>query len=193
MYSHWWWKWIHYDNPKKRKSWEPPGHASTSIAKPNIFMEKNSCCVFSGISLVSCIMSCSNRTRPLLGLSTEHNSWDWALKEKRAHYYSRHDKIILLHNARSHVATPVKIYLETLKWKVLPYPPYSPNIAPSDYHLFRLMTHGLSEQHFTSYEDIKNCIDDWIASKDEAYFRRGIHILPEKWEKVVASDDHYFK
>jgi len=30
-------KWIHYDtNPKKRKSWAPPGHASTSIAKPNI-------------------------------------------------------------------------------------------------------------------------------------------------------------
>jgi len=26
------------------------------------------------------------------------------------------------------------------------------------------MTHGLSEQHFTSYEDTKN---DWIASKDE--------------------------
>ena len=29
-------KWIHYDNPKKRKSWGPPGHASTSTAKPNI-------------------------------------------------------------------------------------------------------------------------------------------------------------
>jgi len=49
------------------------------------------------------------------------------------------------------------------------------------------MTHGLSEQHFTSYEDTKNCIDDWIASKDEAFFR-GIHMLPE-----VASDGHYFE
>ena len=39
-----------------------------------------------------------------------------ALKEKRA-YYSRHDKIILLHdNAR---LAPVKTYLETLKWEVL--------------------------------------------------------------------------
>jgi len=28
-------KWIHYDNSKKRKSWGPPGHAST-LAKPNI-------------------------------------------------------------------------------------------------------------------------------------------------------------
>ena len=58
----------------------------------------------------------------------------------------QHDKIILLHdNARLHVAAPVKTYLETLKWEVLPYPPYSPDIAPSDYH-FR-STHGLSEQH----------------------------------------------
>ena len=32
-----------------------------------------------------------------------------ALKEKRTHYYSRHDKVILLHdNARPHVAAPVK-------------------------------------------------------------------------------------
>ncbi|KAG5322977.1 MOS1T transposase, partial [Pseudoatta argentina] len=23
-------KWIHYDNPKRRKSWGKPGHASTS-------------------------------------------------------------------------------------------------------------------------------------------------------------------
>ena len=71
-----------------------------------------------------------------------------ALKEKRA-YYSRHDKIILLHdNIRPHVATPIKTYLETLKWEVLPHPPYYPDIAPSKYHLFQSMTHGLSEQHF---------------------------------------------
>jgi len=101
-----------------------------------------------------------------------------SLKEKRARFYSRHDKIILLYdNAWPHVAAPVKTYLETLKWEVLPHPPYSPNIAPSDYHLFRSMTHGLSEQHFTSYEDTKNCIDDWIASKDE--------VLPTRYPRAT--------
>jgi len=44
------------------------------------------------------------------------------------------------------------------------------------------------KQHFTSYEDIKNCIGDWIASKDEAFFRGDIHMVPERWEKVVAND-----
>jgi len=33
---------------------------------------------------------------------------------------------------------------------------------------------------------------DWIASKNEAFFQRGIH-MPERWEKVVASDSHYFE
>jgi len=50
----------------------------------------------------------------------------------------RHDKVILLHDKlmslKPHV---VKKYLETLKWDVLPHLPYSPDIAPSDYWLFR--------------------------------------------------------
>ncbi|GBO99721.1 Mariner Mos1 transposase [Eumeta japonica] len=102
-----------------------------------------------------------------------------ALKEKRPQYYSRHDKIILLYDdARSHV--PMKNYLKTLGWEVLPHPPYSPDIEPSDYYLFRSMAHALSEQRFTSYEDTKNWVDSWIASKDKEFFRLGIRTLPER-------------
>ncbi|GBP07596.1 Mariner Mos1 transposase [Eumeta japonica] len=73
-----------------------------------------------------------------------------ALKEKRPQYYSRHDKIILLHDtARPHVAVAVKNYSKTLDWEVLPHLPYSPDIVPSDYHVFRSMAHALSEQWFT--------------------------------------------
>ncbi|KAG5314913.1 MOS1T transposase, partial [Pseudoatta argentina] len=117
-----------------------------------------------------------------------------ALKEKRPLYAQRHDKVILLHdNARPHVAKPVKTYLETLKWEVLPHPPYSPDIAPSDFHLFRSMAHGLADRRFHSYEEAQKWIDSWIASKDMSFFRRGIHVLPERWEKVVSSDGQYFK
>ena len=96
--------------------------------------------------------------------SSLHNWWDWVehSRKKHAHYYSRHDKIILLHdNARPHtVAAPVKNYLETLKWEVLPHPPYSPDIAPSDYHLFRSMMACLSST--SHHEDTKNC--RWLDS-----------------------------
>ena len=42
------------------------------------------------------------------------------------------------------------------------------------------MAHALYEQHFTSYEDVKNWLDSWIASKDEEFFKRGIRMLPER-------------
>ena len=83
-----------------------------------------------------------------------------ALKDKLPQYNERHDKVILQHdNARPHVTKMVKTYLETLKWEILPHPPYSLDVAPSDYHLFRLMAHDLADQHFRSYEEIKNWID----------------------------------
>jgi len=68
-----------------------------------------------------------------------------ALREKRPEYEQRHNKVILLHdNARPYVTKVVKKYLETLKWDVLPHPPYSPNIAPSDFWLFRRMQQATS-------------------------------------------------
>ena len=69
---------------------------------------------------------------------------------------------------------PVKTYLETLKWEVLLHPPYSPDIAPSDYYLFRSMAHGLVDQQFRSYKDIEEWLDSWIASEDEHFYRNGI-------------------
>jgi len=59
--------------------------------------------------------------------------------------------------------------------------------------LFRSMAHGLVDQHFRSYEEVKNWIDSWIASKDDQFFRRGIRTLLERWEKVVTSDGQYFE
>ena len=113
------------------------GHASTSIAKPNIH-GKN--LMYLVGSAWSCIMSCSNRTRPLLGLSSEYNWWDWAEHSRKNALTTTPCKIILLHdNAQPHVAAPVKTYLETFKWEILPHPPYSSDIASSDYHLFRSM------------------------------------------------------
>ncbi|GBP90175.1 Mariner Mos1 transposase [Eumeta japonica] len=92
--------------------------------------------------------------------------------------YSRHDKIILLDsNSRPRVTVPMKNYLKTLDWEVLPHPPYSTDIAPSDCHLFRSMAHALSEQRFTSYEHTKNWVDSWIASKDKEFFRLEIRTL----------------
>ena len=53
------------------------------------------------------------------------------------------------------------------------------------------MAHGLADRQFRSYEDIEKCLDSWIASKDEHFYRDGIRALPERWAKVVANDGQY--
>lgn len=187
-------KWIHYDNPKRKKSWGPPGHASSSTAKPNIHGAKLMLCIWwDQLGVVYYELLKPNETisgdvyrRQLIRLSR-------TLRDKRPQYAERHDKIILQHdNARPHVAQVVKTYLETLKWDVLPHPPYSPDIAPSDYYLFRSMTHDLADQHFRSYEETKKWLDSWLAGKRQDWFRDGIRKLPKRWAKVVASDGKYF-
>ena len=65
--------------------------------------------------------------------------------------------------------------------------PYSPDLASSDYYLFRSMQHGFSEQHFNFYEEVKNWIDEWLASNDERWYWEGIQ-LPKRWKKVISND-----
>jgi len=88
----------------------------------------------------------------------------------------------------------VQNYLETLdNWEVLPHPAYSPDLAPSDYHLFSSIGHALAEWHFDSYEDVRKWLDEWFASKDKEFFWRGIHKLLERWEKCIISEGKYFE
>ena len=115
-------------------------------------------------------------------------------EKKRPEYQKRQHKVIFLHdNAPSHTARAVRDTLETLNWEVLPHAAYSPDLAPSDYHLFASMGHALAEQRFDSYESVKKWLDEWFAAKDDEFYWRGIHKLPERWEKCVASDGKYFE
>ena len=134
-------------------------------------------------------MSCWNLVKQSQGISTREQiiRLSRALQEKRPEYETRQHKVILLHDARSRVTKLVKEMLE-VRCEVLPHAAYSPDCAPSDYHLFRSMAHALAEEHFNSYEDIEKWVSEWIASKDESFFRRGIRLLPERWEKVIAND-----
>jgi transposase len=45
--------------------------------------------------------------------------------------------VVLLHdNARPHTVTRTRSLLELFSWELFDHPPYSPDLAPSDYHPF---------------------------------------------------------
>ena len=47
---------------------------------------------------------------------------------------------VLHDNAQSHITQPRLQKLNKLGYKVLPHPPYSPDLSPTDYHFFNILT-----------------------------------------------------
>ena len=79
-----------------------------------------------------------------------------ALIKKRPEWARRHSKVILQHNnAPAYSAKVVKETISSLGWELLPHPPYSPDLAPCDYHLFSSMGHSLAQQHLKDFEDVR--------------------------------------
>ncbi|GBM55089.1 hypothetical protein AVEN_55973-1 [Araneus ventricosus] len=57
-----------------------------------------------------------------------------AIRKRRRGMLSR--KIVLLHNARPQTAASTQELLDQFGWEIFDHPPYSPDLAPSDFHLF---------------------------------------------------------
>ncbi|GFW54355.1 mariner Mos1 transposase [Trichonephila clavipes] len=186
-------KWVRYDNPKRRKSWGYPGHASTSTVKPNIHGSKDMLSIWWD-QVGAVYYELLKPTETITGdrYRTQLMRLSRALKDKRPQYNERYDKVILQHdNARPHVAKVVKTYLETLKWEVLHHPLYSPDLAPSDYPLFRSMAHGLADQHFRSYEEVKNWIDSKTDGVGALYGLVESFFKNDEGHNVTVNGDRY--
>ena len=63
----------------------------------------------------------------------------------------KQDKVYFLHdNARPHIAKSTREKLLELGWTVLSHPPYSPDLAPTDYKLFRSLENYLDKKNSTT-------------------------------------------
>jgi histone-lysine N-methyltransferase SETMAR len=76
---------------------------------------------------------------------------DWVnecLKEKRPHLANRKGVVFHQDNARPHVSEMTQQKIKELNWEILDHPSYSPDLAPSDYHLFRSLQNHLNNKTF---------------------------------------------
>ena len=101
-------------------------------------------------------------------------------------------KILFLHdNARPHSAKVTQHKILELPWELLPHPAYSPDLAPTDYHLFHSLQNHLQGKNFESREDLGTYIQHFFDEKPGSFYRDGIHSLPERWRKVLDLNGNY--
>ena len=81
---------------------------------------------------------------------------DKGMKEKRPELATCKGVIFDQDNARPHTSFVNRKKLLELGWKVMLHPLYSPDLAPSDYHLFRSLQNHLNGKTFDSNEAVKN-------------------------------------
>jgi histone-lysine N-methyltransferase SETMAR len=67
--------------------------------------------------------------------------------------------------------------LEHFYWEFFDYPPYSPDLALSNYHVFTHLKNWLGSQRFNNNEDLMEGVKTWLSSQAADFFDTGMQKL----------------
>lgn len=168
--------WIHYytpDTKRQSKQWIFPGESAPKKAKTVPSAGKVMATIFwdsKGIILIDYLQKGKTITGQYY--SELLDKFDKKLKETRPHLYKK--KILCHHdNAPAHSSRVVAAKLQDLGYELLPHPPYSPDLAPSDFFLFPNMKTWLGGKRFTSNEEVVAETEAYFVEFEKDYFWRG--------------------
>jgi hypothetical protein len=71
------------------------------------------------------------------------------------------------------------------------HPSYSPDLAPSDYHLFIKMKVWLGTQPFSTNEELIDGVKKWLHNLAAPFFDEGLQKLVSRYEKCLNVDGNY--
>jgi histone-lysine N-methyltransferase SETMAR len=79
--------------------------------------------------------------------------------------------VLFLHdNVPAHQALAIQKKLAYLGFQCLDHPPYSPDLAPSDYHLFSGQKKQLKGRHFSSNVEDMAAAETWLDGQLSDFF-----------------------
>lgn len=92
-------------------------------------------------------------------------------------------KIFLFHqdNAPCHKSIKTMAKLHELNFKFLPHPPYSPDLASSDYWLFAELKKMFAGKKFRTNEEVIAETEAFFEAKDKSFYKSGIEMLERRW------------
>ncbi|GFY56452.1 histone-lysine N-methyltransferase SETMAR [Trichonephila inaurata madagascariensis] len=116
-----------------------------------------------------------------------------ALHQKEPALVNRKGALLLHDNARPHVERVARNTIQRLGWETLCHPPYSTDLAPSDYHLFHSPDSHIRGKYCTNEADVRQAFTDFFASHIPEFYRKGIEQLKTLWRKGLDVDGDYFE
>jgi len=88
--------------------------------------------------------------------------------------------VLFLHNnAPAHRALATQKKLAYLGFQCLDHPPYPPDLAPSDYHLFPRLTKQLKGCHFLSDMEVIAVVETWLDGQPSEFFLSDLQKLEQ--------------
>ena len=101
-------------------------------------------------------------------------------------------KVYLLHdNARPHVSKKTKSALEKMDFEVLSHPPYSPDLAPTDFHLFLLLSNQIRNKVFNNTEELKTFVKTFSLRNQAVFSNLHSKKLTLRWKKTIENKGEY--
>ncbi len=179
--------WIHHFEPEsKRQSmvWKHPDSPSVKKFKSRPFANKVLLTVFWDMRRpIYCHYLEDRQTVNSESSSKElRDELRLAIREKRRGLIKR--GVILQHNnVPPHAAHLTRGTLEELGWEVLIHPLYSPDLAPSDFHLFGPLKKFLRGKNFSSNNEVKIDVETWLRSQLKEFYAKAFMNLVSRWEK----------
>jgi histone-lysine N-methyltransferase SETMAR len=94
--------------------------------------------------------------------------------------------VLFLHNnAPGHQALATQKKLVYLGFQCLDHPPYSLDLAQSDYHLFLGMKKQLKGRHFLSDAEVIAAAETWFDGQPSELFLSGLQKLKQRAKKCI--------
>jgi len=91
-----------------------------------------------------------------------------AIKSKRRGL--RSTGVLLQHdNARPHTARSTVAPIQDLTFEYLPHPLYSPNLTPSDFHVFGPLKEKMRSKSFRCDEEVQQAVHEWLRSQPKDF------------------------
>uniref|UniRef100_A0A1I7WE56 HTH_48 domain-containing protein n=1 Tax=Heterorhabditis bacteriophora TaxID=37862 RepID=A0A1I7WE56_HETBA len=169
-------KWFRYDNRRCSTQWMNRCEVLKHFSRPKLPQKKDMATVWYSA---------------MEKYWHEINKMHEVMQRLRRELINRKGPILLHDKLQPYVSRMTLQKFNELAYETLPYPAYSPDLSPTDYHFFKHLYNFLQEKVFNNKGAAQNAFEEFIGSRTPEFYVVGINRLASCWQKCTDSNGPY--